>query len=193
MNTDDLAHIFAFSAYNLEYSHHPDFILRTVLARLCKLDTVLERLQERRARTAFSLDFELNDLLEAAIAGLRARPSATQQQFRCIVVLDGMDEVPSARARTQTLRQLDRLCKVPDIQQVLTFRIVLFSRLDDEISQYCEAQDDWQQQSVLRLTIEPDIDRAIRGRMEGHRKMSRLTQPKKDTITQHLAAKSDGM
>jgi hypothetical protein len=111
--SDDLAHVFAFSAYNLEYSHEPGFLIRTVLARLCKIPAVyneLHKLRKLRQDSALLVDMDYDDMFDRVFASLDNEMSVVNPRVAnsVLLVLDGLTSMywrsDSTGDRTGTLR-----------------------------------------------------------------------------------------
>jgi hypothetical protein len=196
--SDDLAHVFAFSAYNLEYSHEPGFLIRTVLARLCKIPAVyneLHKLRKLRQDSALLVDMDYDDMFDRVFASLDNEMSVVNPRVAnsVLLVLDGLDEIPTIQARTKSLRQMKYIYDIHQRYTNLTFRVLLFSREDDSISRYCQPQNGWQRHQIPIAEVEGDIRAMIAQRVADHDKMSRLSEDKKQSILERVSEKSDGM
>jgi hypothetical protein len=189
----DFAHVFAFTAYNLDYSHEPNFLIRTVLGRLCKVPAVYQELRRLREGYAHSMNADYDDMFGRILAVLDREVAAVQPPEKILVVLDGLDEIPTIQARTRALRQMLCICQVHQQYTNLDFRVILFSREDDQISGYCQAQSGWQRHAIPITDVAFDIRKMLIQRIADHDKMRRWSEEKKEIVVERVKNNSDGM
>ena len=110
-----------------------------------------------------------------------------------LVVLDGMDELPSQQSRARALKTVYKLSNLNNRMARFRIRMLLFSRERQEIENLCSPDMGWRHLKIPRSCIDHDIKYTMERRLAQNDKMSALKGNEREALARQINNKAVGM
>ncbi|PSN62961.1 hypothetical protein BS50DRAFT_591188 [Corynespora cassiicola Philippines] len=190
-----------FFAFDRRYTHTPEFLLRTILAQFCLLQTIPSGIEnEYKRQVDASAIRHVLELACSVIKGLdddairldgcdatdRTRPLSLN------LIVDALDEVPDRKQRA-IVEVLDHLSALNSKLKHVRIRIIMFVRTDASVHAQYSGDCLWSMGHITKEIVSVDIDTAVRVRLGSHPSLQNMSAAGLDEVVKSIVTRVDGM
>lgn len=195
-NQDCLA-VPAIYTFDAEYTHASNFLPNTMLAMLSSMDPIPSGIE--RAWESYLTPSAINDIeeftveiMEALRSQINDKTGDNTQARSIILAIDALDEAPIEQQK-QTLRFVNRLVTLNHSDRNFRIRVILFTRDDLRLHDYCKAEFGWRKMHLPISEVNRDINIAVRGRLAADSKLCKMPSRDLNSLVTHVVRKAQGM
>ena len=190
-----------FFAFDRRYTHTPEFLLRTILAQFCLLQTIPSGIEnEYKRQVDASAIRHILELICSVIKGLdddairldgcdatdRTRPLSLN------LIVDALDEVPDRKQRA-IVEVLDHLSALNSKLKHVRIRIIMFVRTGASVHAQYSGDCLWSMGHITKEIVSVDIDTAVRVRLCSHPSLQNMSAAGLDEVVKSIVTRVDGM
>ena len=194
---------YAFCSFNIEYTHHADFLALVLMTWLCTLSKIPREVQDALGGIAggrpSNVKINLQDLAIKVVRRLlqeneQSAKATGRTQNSLFFIIDALDEIPDSH-REGAMAFVERLCRLNRERTASKIRIVLVSRPSSEVRYLCTQNNGWSTINVQTsgTWLTKDIEQAMLVRIDQDRRLRRLKGLDKADLAGSIAKKADGM
>ncbi|KAF2741233.1 hypothetical protein EJ04DRAFT_571362 [Polyplosphaeria fusca] len=194
----------ALFAFDLEYTHNSEFLLRTIMAQFCTLQNIpSDIVAERKTGVDPSAIPDILDLTTSIIKQLDEQAETRNCQrddgegnsaksIPVTLVLDALDELP-ARTQRAVWNIFDHLSTLNRTLRHIRIRIILFVRTDSLIHDYYANNRGWAMHAISKTRVNADIRTTVTGRLADQPSLRFMNPTDRKQVVDAIADRVDGM